>query len=84
MNTPELDKMLAVKDKSLILSGFIDWLHEQQYVLAQYEGGFNGDELIPVFKDPEHLLADFFGIDLKKAEKERVALLESLRTDQNL
>ena len=80
MNTPELDKMLVVKDKSLILSGFLDWLQEQHYVLAQYDG----DELIPVFKDPEHLLADFFGIDLKKAEKERVALLESLRTDQNL
>ena len=68
MNTPELDKMLVVKDKSLILSGFLDWLQEQHYVLAQYDG----DELIPVFKDPERLLADFFGIDLKKAEKERV------------
>ncbi len=74
--TPELDKMLAVKDKSQAIGEFLDWLqHDKNYVLAEYG---EKDRLYPLYSSIETLLAEYFGIDLKKIEQERRAILKSL------
>lgn len=74
--TPELDKMLAVKDQSQTIGEFLDWLTEVKgYVLAEYD---ENDRLYPKYSSIETLLAEFFGIDLKKIEEERRAILKSL------
>lgn len=80
-DTPELDKISANRGDSQTIGEFLEW--------ATTEGGFNftktfesgemnlfGEKLtndVPV--RIEDALADFFGIDLKKAEEERRALL---------
>lgn len=76
-STPELDKMLAVKDKSQAIGEFFDWLvNDKGYVLSQYEE--KDRRLYPTYSSIEKLLAEFFGIDLKKIEEERRAILKSL------
>ncbi len=76
-STPELDKMLAVKDKSQVIGEFLDWLqHDKKIALAHCEDG--EDELYMVYDSIETLLAEYFGIDLKKIEEERRAILKSL------
>jgi hypothetical protein len=69
---PELTKMLAVKEQSQVIGEFIDWLNEEKGIYLKAKG------YCPVF-DFEGLLAEFFKIDLKKAEQEKQKILEGLR-----
>lgn len=75
--TPELDKMLAVKDKSQMIGVFLDWLQdEKKIVFAKY---YDEESLCPSYDTIEKLLADYFEIDLNKIEQERRAILESFQ-----
>lgn len=77
--TPEVDKMLAVRDKSQEIGSFLEWLRgEKKIVLAAYEH----DDLIEVYTSTNDLLAEYFEIDLNKVEAERRAILEGLRKAQ--
>jgi len=82
--TPECDKALSVKDKSWALGEFLDWLDSKQYWIAHYPPmgmwGLRAEELCPVRRAKEDLLAEFFGIDLKAMEAEKQAVLASIRT----
>lgn len=73
--TPELDKMLAVKEKSQIIGEFLDQCEFEGVHLAEYDG----DELRPIRRNIEATLAQYFGIDLKKCEAEREAILDHIR-----
>ncbi len=114
MKTPELDKMLQVKEKSQNIGEFLEWLQDTQKIsLCKYKN----EEIIYIDKDFEErvnacdneldkqalrmnnpnkvnyvnagwhkelcsiesILAEYFQIDLIKAEKERSALLQSIR-----
>lgn len=77
METPELDKIAAVRGESATLSAFLDYLEDDGIILSRYS---TPEGLLPVYISHEKLLADFFEIDLKKAEEERRAVLEELRT----
>ena len=81
--TPELDKMLAVKEKSAIIGAFLDHLQEGEVYLCQMQDDDDGAQ---VFREVnltiEQILANYFGIDLDKAEQERVDLLEWVRESQ--
>lgn len=86
--TPELDKMLAVKEKSQVVGEFLEWLNEQKIVLAEYtddtcDCGCDCEEelLLHIRKGREQLLADFFEINLDKCEQERQQILADLRSD---
>ena len=81
----ELEKMATAAEKSATLSEFLDWLRSNQYVLAKYNERpqqLGDDDLLPVRIGNEQLLADFFGIDLKKVEEERSALLQQLKEEK--
>ena len=92
INTPELDKMLAVKNKSQAIGEFLEWLESNDMTIARYatkddcyddEGDrtdINEGDYLPVRLSIENMLAKYFGLDLNKAEKEKQALLESLKT----
>ena len=91
--TPELDKQSAIirSGKAAVVQDFYDWLHEEKkWVLARYvpederrgNDGIYGEQPVPVFISPEQLMADFFGIDRDKIERERRALLDMLREQQ--
>jgi len=75
---PELDKMMAIKDKSQVLGEFLDWLDsETEYCIATRCRDM--DCLVRAHVSIEQLLADFFGIDLNKVEEEKRAILDGLR-----
>ncbi len=82
--TPELDKQLAVQDKSQPIGEFLDWLTSRKgYTVCFYKGGESWREFLPVNKTTETLLAEFFDIDLKKCEQERQALLAEIQAEQS-
>ena len=83
--TPELDKMLAVKEKSQIIGEFLEWLSGQSIVLAEFDMvacedcGYKTEMLVYRRTGREQLLAEFFEIDLNKCEQERQQILTDLR-----
>lgn len=77
--TPELDKQLAAQAEARVISQFYDWLCSHGIVLARYDE--DRDEFFPHNQAPNNLLADYFEIDLNKAEAERIAILERLRAN---
>lgn len=80
--TPELDKMIEVQDKSQAISEFIEWMqNESGLSICRWE---NDARLYTkgywqVETDFEGIMARFFGIDLKAADRERKAILAYLR-----
>lgn len=88
MKTPELDKMRDVKEKSQAIGEFLDiFCRERGYVLCkfkEYGKGSSDGEYLPVIASIEEILAEHFGINLIKVEKERQSLLERLRKNQGI
>jgi len=88
---PECEKLKAVSEYSQKIGEFLTWLvNVKQLDLSKYQeveecqycgedGMFTGEQLMPYHTDKEQLLAEFFGIDLKKVEEERRALLSSIQ-----
>ncbi len=66
--TPELDKISKVEKDTQNIGAFLDWLQEKHEVHLP--------------KSILDLLADYFDIDQKGAEKERKAILVALRKNQ--
>jgi hypothetical protein len=81
--TPTLDKMLDVKDRSQAIGEFLEWLEDEKGVelvtTELHHGGSRALEYVPLRQGTESLLAEFFGIDLDAAEREKRALLDELR-----
>lgn len=81
VKTPELDKMLEVRDDSQRIGEFLEWLSEQEITLAEWTGDDCmecGGSLMDISQTREQLLANFFVIDLDKCEKERQNLLDAV------
>lgn len=87
-DTTELDKIVKVHEDSQRIGEFLEWLAEQEIVLAEWTGSDCdecGDEpLMRISQNREQLLANYFEIDLVKAEKERQALLDTVRADNEV
>ena len=86
MKTPELDKIQAIVEKSQAIGEFLEWLgSEKEIVLSEWTGSdcdeCGEETLMNMTMSKEQLLADFFGIDLVAAEKERAAILEQIRKE---
>jgi hypothetical protein len=77
---PECEKMSKVMKDSGICAEFLDFVLDK-YVLSQYS---DDEEFpIPVNVNREKLLAEYFGIDLDKVEKERRKILEYLHQENS-
>lgn len=77
----ELEKIKDVREKSQEIGAFLEWLFgTKDYHIGEYlsEEG----ELVHVRINMEELLAEYFEIDLVKAEKEREKILEDIREKQ--
>ena len=84
MSTPNLDRLREVKNESEIISPFLDWMRQRFTMYDNTIARSDDDRYMPVdgpgdYINPEKLLADYFGIDLQEMEKERAAILDSLR-----
>lgn len=79
--TPTLDKMKEVKSESQAIGEFLEWAQGQGlHLCEQVEvNSWGSQQYMPVSKSIETLLAEHFGIDLKKAEQEKRAILATLR-----
>lgn len=86
IKTPALDKLLEVQDQMDLCRNFLE------YFLKNYSAFEKNRPRESVFADVsgagdyinvDKLLADFFEIDLPQAEKEREALLNSLKEHYN-
>lgn len=84
-NTPTLDRMLEIQGQSQLCGEFLEWLQSKYAMFDKKQkrdsGIFlgNGDYI-----NTEKLLAEFFEIDLKEAEKEKSMLLETERNRRQL
>ena len=80
-DTTELDRIQEVHEDSQRIGEFLEWL------LGEWSGSECdecGDEtFIHMIQTREQLLANYFEIDLAKAEKERQALLDAVRAENN-
>lgn len=78
---PECDKMIAVQDKSLILSDFVDWLNSNGYAICTLEEtpGYPKEQWVSLRKSFEQLFADYFGVGLEKVEQEKIAVIKAIR-----
>ena len=74
----EIEKMRLIQEKSQAIGEFLEWLQGNEHVLAKWK---DDDQLVPVRKSIEQLLADYFDIDLKKVEEEKQAILEEIRNN---
>ena len=90
---PECEKLKAIQDKSQIIGEFLEWLGvEKRYFLAKESErtvntseslsgkSYQVTEITPIRDSREHLLAEFFNIDLTVVEQEKRALLKSLQS----
>lgn len=89
IDTPELDKLSAISEQgdNQTIGAFLEWAESNDYQLCKEvttkDTDFWGNEtsdaaFVPT--DMEHVLAEYFGIDLAKAEQEQRALLKTYAT----
>lgn len=90
MNTPELDKLSKVKEESQKIGEFLEWLTSSRKVLLcryteDVEDEFGNkipDGYHPLIHGShgliEELLAQYFKIDLKKADAEKEAIYQQV------
>ena len=90
--TPELDKMKMIQSKYKVIGMFLEYLlGEKGHTICRYalkqdektkngdETGYKKDDLIPIFKSIEQMLAEYFGINLKKVEQERRRICRKMK-----
>lgn len=77
---PECEKIADARDKSQAIGEFLSWLGEEKEIeLAEWhKPGTDNERLFPVNINKEELLAEFFGIDLVRAEEERRQMIKAL------
>lgn len=72
----EHEKLRAIVDKSQAIGEFVEWLeYEKQIHLCEYVDR----DLFHTRTSMRDLLAEFFGIDQKKIDAEKDAMLEQQR-----
>lgn len=77
VETPILDRMLEIQEQSQLCGDFLKWL-ESKYAMFELRTSREEPYYIGAgdYIDTEKLLAEYFGIDLVEAEKERNAIIE--------
>lgn len=73
---PEHDKLSALNGANNIVGDFIEWLSEEGFILAKSEDKY---DLFPASETRDQLIAKYFGIDPKRLEAEKVAMLDAIR-----
>jgi hypothetical protein len=83
---PECEKLAAVSEESNKIGDFIDWLNEIDIVLCKFDE--DSERFYSIHQMHSQgintLLAQYYGIDLDKVERERRALLDWIREAQGV
>lgn len=72
---PEHAKLDAVEPESQHAEEMLDWLSENGYFICKLN---ENDQFIPVYRSSRDLLAERFGIDLRKIQQENRQMLKEL------
>ena len=77
---PEHDKLHKIADKSQTIGEFMDWLGEQGLFLATYSDGYyDGNIPLRISMDIPGRLAEYFDINQKALEREKIMMLGEQR-----
>ncbi|MCC3292375.1 hypothetical protein [Arthrobacter sp. zg-Y1110] len=78
---PMSEKLAQAAEESQRIGEFLDWLESKGMQIAEFVRypGYSEPRLEPVSRGFEHLLAEYFEIDLNEVDKERRQILASLR-----
>ena len=82
IKTPTLEKIKAIQEERELCDKFLDWLLQRYTVFDRKQvRDFPFADVMGAgdYINKEQLLAEFFDVDLDKADKERELLLKSLR-----
>jgi len=77
--TPNCDRLREVQPESQLCGEFLEFLTRRFIFCMGPPLGHDGDYFRPSLVDAEKLLAEFFGVDLEGLEREKRAILESIR-----
>lgn len=77
---PEHEKLKKRERDALLIGNFYDFIQEQGWELAEWSN--EAERLIKVYKRPEEIIGLFLGIDPKKLEAEKRAMLDEIRKTQ--
>ncbi len=77
---PEHEKLKKAEIECRAIGGFLDWMDEQDIVIAEYgDDKHNNGNLYLLYTPKATMIARFIGIDEGKLEAEKRAMLESFR-----
>lgn len=74
---PEHEKLRARQYDASLLSGFLDFLCEQDWEIAEFDDV--SDRLFTIRQRPEEIIGLFLGVDPKKLEQEKREMLKQIR-----
>jgi hypothetical protein len=77
---PEHEKLQALGGKNQTVGDFIEWLGQCGIVLAEFD---KHDDLRSAHKSRDHLIAEFFELNLSKLEAEKRQMLDDIRAKQS-
>jgi hypothetical protein len=76
LETTECDKLKAAGADMRIIQNFLDWLRDKKAIhLAKYDIVPIDDTLYEVYESNQQLIYEYFKIDSRQLDAERVALL---------
>ena len=79
--TPECDNLAALMGNVDAITEFIEWAGEHGFQLGQFApvDGYRDEQFMPVGRSTHELALESLGLDVKKLETERRALLDYQR-----
>lgn len=81
---PEHVKLKNLDGANETIGDFLEWLDENGMVVCQRTDNNVHNLYWPVAKSVEQLIAEFFGLDRKKLEDEKRAMLDEIRRANGL
>lgn len=80
---PEHAKFRIIQSDHVVIRRFIEWLqYEKSYEICRREKHRTFVERFPTKQTTEEILAEYFEIDLKKLEEEKVVMLSETYDDR--
>lgn len=71
VETPELDRLSGVKADMATIADFMHWAESKRHICTS-------SQCVGIGKGVDKLLVEYFGLDEKKIEEERRAILETI------
>ena len=78
---PEHEKLASVSERSNEIGNFMDWLMEEKSIWLAVRRGYDLEPVVTGVAEVQNLLAEYFGIDQDAINREKEAMMEVLRKE---